>query len=216
MGIPAGVRKAPSVAPAGHWTLAWRRLRRDRVGFACLAGVLALILLVFAGAPIAARLLHHGPNDMFPYAVDINDKPAGPWTTVPALHDLPPSDEYALEKPKPPKGTPNTLLILGGDGPLGHDEFLRLLYGGADSLEVQTHAWFEALVPGGGTRGEPVWVGVDPTNRRLAGETHVKIGHGRRYADVPPIKGVYRGAAGAHLDAGVKMTRLDPAASATP
>ena len=40
-----------------------------------------------------------------------------------------------------------------------------------------------------------MWVGADPTNRGLAGETHVKIGHGRHYADVPPIKGVYRGAA---------------------
>ena len=69
-----------------------------------------------------------------------------------------------------------------------------------------------AARPGG--RGEPVWVGVDPTNRRLAGETHVKIGHGRHYPDVPPIKGVYRGAAGAQLDAGVRMTRLDPKASA--
>ncbi len=87
---------------------------------------------------------------------------------------------------------------------------------GEDSLEVQTHAWLEALVPGAGTRGEPVWVGTDPTNRRLAGETHVKIGHGRRYADVPPIKGVYRGVAGAAFDARVTMTRLDPAASATP
>ena len=35
-------------------------------------------------------------------------------------------------------------------------------------------------------------------------------------ADVPPIRGVYRGAAGAALDARVKMTRLDPAASASP
>ena len=87
---------------------------------------------------------------------------------------------------------------------------------GEDSLEVQTHAWLEALVPGAGTRGEPVWVGADPTNRRLAGETHVKVGHGRRYADVPPIKGVYRGSADAHLHARVTMTRLDPAASATP
>jgi transglutaminase-like putative cysteine protease len=87
---------------------------------------------------------------------------------------------------------------------------------GEDSLEVQTHAWLEALVPGAGSRGEPVWVGADPTNRRLAGETHVKIGHGRRYADVPPIKGVYRGTADAAFDARVTMTRLDPAASATP
>jgi transglutaminase-like putative cysteine protease len=59
-----------------------------------------------------------------------------------------------------------------------------------------------------------MWVGADPTNRRLAGETHVKVGHGRRYSDVPPIKGVYRGSARTKLDAGVQMTRLDPAASA--
>jgi transglutaminase-like putative cysteine protease len=86
--------------------------------------------------------------------------------------------------------------------------------GGTDSVEVQTHAWLEALLPGTGGRGESSWVGADPTNRRLAGETHVKIGHGRTYADVPPIKGVYRGAAGAELEASVRMTRLDPAASA--
>jgi transglutaminase-like putative cysteine protease len=86
--------------------------------------------------------------------------------------------------------------------------------GGTDSVEVQTHAWLEALLPGIGGRGEPIWVGADPTNRRLAGEMHVKIGHGRRYGDVPPIKGVYRGTATAELDASVRMTRLDPAASA--
>jgi transglutaminase-like putative cysteine protease len=86
--------------------------------------------------------------------------------------------------------------------------------GGEDSVEVDTHAWLEALLPGLGGRVEPVWVGVDPTNRRLAGETHVKIGHGRFYQDVPPIRGVYQGAAGAQLDSGVRMTRLDPKASA--
>ena len=86
--------------------------------------------------------------------------------------------------------------------------------GGSDSVEVDTHAWLEALLPGGGQRGEPVWVGADPTNRRMAGETHVKIGHGRAYHDVPPIKGVYRGPGSAALDAAVTMTRLDPQASA--
>ncbi len=59
---------------------------------------------------------------------------------------------------------------------------------GVDSLEVDTHAWLEALLPGSGAKGEPVWVGADPTNRRLAGETHVKIGHGRFYADVLPSR----------------------------
>jgi len=85
---------------------------------------------------------------------------------------------------------------------------------GADSLEVDTHAWLEALLPGVDGRGEPVWVGVDPTNRRLAGETHVKIGHGRFYADIPPVKGVYRGGSTSSLDAAVQMSRLDPQAGA--
>ncbi len=61
-------------------------------------------------------------------------------------------------------------------------------------------------MPGG---GEPVWIGADPTNRGLAGENHVKIGHGRHYSDVPPIKGVYRGVASSQLEASVTMTQLD-------
>jgi transglutaminase-like putative cysteine protease len=85
-----------------------------------------------------------------------------------------------------------------------------------ESVEVDTHAWLEALLPAI-DGGEPMWVAADPTNRGLAGETHVKIGHGRHYADVPPIKGVYRGAASATLTASVTMTRLervDPASIA--
>lgn len=86
--------------------------------------------------------------------------------------------------------------------------------GGDDSVEVETHAWLEALLPSADGRGEPVWVGGDPTNRRLAGERHVKIGHGRHYADVPPVRGVYQGTARSTLDASVHMTRLDPQAGA--
>jgi transglutaminase-like putative cysteine protease len=85
--------------------------------------------------------------------------------------------------------------------------------GGQASVEVDTHAWLEALLPGSGGRGEPVWIGVDPTNRSLADEQHVKIGHGRQYADVAPIKGVYRGGL-SELNATVQMRRLDPASSA--
>jgi transglutaminase-like putative cysteine protease len=85
---------------------------------------------------------------------------------------------------------------------------------GDDSVEVETHAWLEALLPSEDGRGEPVWVGADPTNRRLAGERHVKIGHGRNYGDVPPVRGVYQGGATSKLDASVQMTRLDPQASA--
>jgi transglutaminase-like putative cysteine protease len=85
---------------------------------------------------------------------------------------------------------------------------------GTDSVEVDTHAWLEALLPGTNGRGEPVWVSADPTNRRLAGETHVKIGHGRFYADIPPVKGLFMGGAKSELTAAVTMSRLDPQTSA--
>jgi transglutaminase-like putative cysteine protease len=86
--------------------------------------------------------------------------------------------------------------------------------GGAESVEVETHAWLEALLPCSDGHGEPVWVSADPTNRRLAGETHVKIGHGRFYSDVPPVKGLYMGGAHSQLTAAVTMSRLDPQTSA--
>jgi transglutaminase-like putative cysteine protease len=85
---------------------------------------------------------------------------------------------------------------------------------GTDSVEVDTHAWLEALLPSSDGHGEPVWVSADPTNRRLAGETHVKIGHGRFYSDVPPVKGLYMGGARSELTAAVTMSRLDPQTSA--
>ena len=79
---------------------------------------------------------------------------------------------------------------------------------GTDSLEVDTHAWVEALLPPEAEDQEPIWVGADPTNGGLAGEEHVKIGHGRFYADVLPVKGLYRGPSGSRLEATVAMSRL--------
>jgi transglutaminase-like putative cysteine protease len=78
--------------------------------------------------------------------------------------------------------------------------------GASDSAEVQTHAWVEALVPG---EGEPAWIELDPTNSKVADENHVKIGHGRFYQDVPPIRGVYKGAVSSELEAKVAMHRLN-------
>lgn len=69
-------------------------------------------------------------------------------------------------------------------------------------MELDTHAWLEALLPCSDGRGEPMWVSADPTNRRLTSETHVKIGHGRFYSDVPPVKGLYMGGARSELEAG--------------
>jgi transglutaminase-like putative cysteine protease len=85
---------------------------------------------------------------------------------------------------------------------------------GTDSLEVDTHAWLEALLPSSDGHGEPVWVSADPTNRCLTGETYVKVGHGRFYSDVPPVKGLYMGGANSELAAAVTMSRLDPQTSA--
>jgi transglutaminase-like putative cysteine protease len=79
---------------------------------------------------------------------------------------------------------------------------------GRESIEVDTHAWLEALLPAGDS-SEPIWIGADPTNRGLTGANHVKIGHGRHYGDVPPIKGVYRGTAVASHEASVTMAILD-------
>ena len=77
-----------------------------------------------------------------------------------------------------------------------------------DSADVQTHAWFEAAIPGAG------WLALDPTNALAVGERHVTIGRGRDYDDVTPIRGVYAGAASASLDAGVEMRLLSNASPA--
>lgn len=65
------------------------------------------------------------------------------------------------------------------------------------AISVQTHAWIEAAVPGYG------WHALDPTNGGLVGERHVVIGYGRDYNDVPPVRGVFNGAADAKVDAEV-------------
>jgi hypothetical protein len=43
----------------------------------------------------------------------------------------------------------------------------------------------------------------------LAGAAHVKIGHGRRYDDIPPIKCVSAADRGAEMESSVQMTRAD-------
>ncbi|GAC1411649.1 MAG: transglutaminase family protein [Actinomycetota bacterium] len=56
-----------------------------------------------------------------------------------------------------------------------------------EAVAAQSHAWIEAFVPGWG------WWGIDPTNNDLAGERHIKVGHGRDYSDVVPFHGVHTG-----------------------
>ncbi len=74
-----------------------------------------------------------------------------------------------------------------------------------DTVIVQTHAWFEAAVPGFG------WIALDPTNQQPVGQRHVKIGHGRDYDDVQPLRGVFSGHAQALVEPHVEIRRLSVA-----
>lgn len=74
-----------------------------------------------------------------------------------------------------------------------------------EPVQVQTHAWFEAAIPGWG------WLALDPTNQQAVGQRHAKIGHGRDYDDVQPLRGVFSGAAEASVTPDVEIRRLQVA-----
>jgi transglutaminase-like putative cysteine protease len=66
-----------------------------------------------------------------------------------------------------------------------------------------SHAWVEVFLPGIG------WRAIDPTHNRQVGETYVKIGHGRDYADVTPIAGNYWGTLNHTMTVDVKITPVE-------
>ena len=76
--------------------------------------------------------------------------------------------------------------------------FHRLEYNDRSAQDA-THAWVEALLPDLG------WVGFDPTNNLLAGQRHIRVAVGRDYSDVPPTRGVYKGAAESELSVAVQV-----------
>jgi hypothetical protein len=86
-------------------------LARDRPFVASAAVVGAAVAFFLAGPPLAALLLGHGPNELFlPAGLEpATQEPVGPWTVV--------VDEDGED----------TLLVLGADGILGRDQFLRRL-----------------------------------------------------------------------------------------
>lgn len=141
-------RAAHASRPQGQWTLAWLRLRRDRVAVASGIFLLAVVFAVGPGAPLYGKLVGHGPNEFFPYAVSVGLRPAGPFTVTWNTHEVADTDPFAFHHKPPPKGTGKTLLLLGADSQLGRDEFLRLLYGGRVSLEVAAGAALIALTLG--------------------------------------------------------------------
>ena len=88
--------------------------------------------------------------------------------------------------PPPPTGK-------RGSGPHDHDQPLI----GATA----SHAWVEFCAPNG------LWIGIDPTNNMLESERHVQIGIGRDYSDVPPLRGVFKGARKQVLSVKVTVAR---------
>jgi transglutaminase-like putative cysteine protease len=81
--------------------------------------------------------------------------------------------------------------------------FVGDLQGGNADFEQASHAWVEAYVPGFG------WRGYDPTNDAPVGERYVKLGHGRDYKDIVPVKGVYRGTGDASLEVAVDVKKIE-------
>jgi peptide/nickel transport system permease protein len=123
---PLGVTVATAVKARGYWELVWIRFRRDRLALVSIGFIIFLLVAAFFGAPIAAHLLGHGPNDIFANGVDQKTlTPVGPWTHINTAPYPGASGNFG-----------DTLLILGGDGLLGRDLFLRLLYGAQTSIEV--------------------------------------------------------------------------------
>jgi peptide/nickel transport system permease protein len=120
--------------PTGNRGLVWRRFRRDRIALASLVILVLIVFACFVLEPILVRILGHGPDEPFPHAVDpINHQPVGWFSWVQ-------NNDFA----HPHK----TFLLLGGDGALGRDEFLRLLSGGQVSLEIAFIATAIALLIG--------------------------------------------------------------------
>lgn len=80
--------------------------------------------------------------------------------------------------------------LFGGSTPEGHDE--------------ASHAWCEVWC--GPEKG---WVGMDPTHSTImADERYIRIGSGRDYGDVPPVRGTWKGSATETLSVSVRVTDL--------
>ena len=80
------------------------------------------------------------------------------------------------------------------------------LYGGAltERDDRASHAWSEVYA--GPDLG---WIGLDPTHETMfVDERYVKLGVGRDYSDVPPVRGAYKGMAIEAMQVVVRVTEV--------
>ena len=70
----------------------------------------------------------------------------------------------------------------------------------ATEIASATHAWMEIFIPSHG------WRALDPTHNCQINATYVKIGHGRDYGDVPPVRGRYHGTLERTMEVEVKIS----------
>ena len=81
------------------------------------------------------------------------------------------------------------------------------LFGGStpDGRDEASHAWCEVYC--GKEKG---WIGMDPTHSTLlVDERYIKIGSGRDYDDVPPVRGTYKGNAEEKLTVAVRVSSME-------
>jgi peptide/nickel transport system permease protein len=108
--------------------------------------LLIVVVASLAGGPIASTLLNHDGSDLFPYSVNENLRPVGPWSHVPAVNQALSLPDNSIAPP--PKHAKRTLFVLGADSEVGRDEFIRLLDGGKASLEIGLGGVLVALAVG--------------------------------------------------------------------
>jgi ABC-type dipeptide/oligopeptide/nickel transport system permease subunit len=124
----------------------FRRFLRDRASVAAAIALVVVVVASLAGGPIASSALGHNGTDLFPYAVNENLKPVGPWAHVPALNVANSLPDNSIAPP--PKHVKRTLFILGADSNVGRDEFIILLDSGKASLEVGLGGVLVAILVG--------------------------------------------------------------------
>lgn len=70
-----------------------------------------------------------------------------------------------------------------------------------------THAWASVWTP------QDQWLGLDPTNDQMEDERYIRVGIGRDYADVPPLRGIiYTDSESSKIEVSVDVAPVESAA----